>query len=117
MIDIREIIAVIMIALGILFLIISAVGMLRLPDFYSRLHASGNSETLGMMLIGFVVYEGFNLISFKLIFIFIFVFIGNPIGTHILSKTAFKTGEPIWTQNRAGAGTDAQAPLDEGGDK
>ena len=41
MIDIREIIAVIMIALGILFLVISAVGMLRLPDFYSRLHASG----------------------------------------------------------------------------
>ena len=59
MIDIREIIAVIMIALGILFLVISAVGMLRLPDFYSRLHASGNSETLGMMLmlLGFVVYE------------------------------------------------------------
>ena len=108
-----------MIALGILFLIISAVGMLRLPDFYSRLHASGNSETLGMMLmlLGFVVYEGFNLISFKLIFIFIFVFIGNPIGTHILSKTAFKTGEPIWTKKQAGAGTNAQASLDEGGDK
>jgi len=99
MIDIREIIAVIMIALGLLFLVISAVGMLRLPDFYSRLHASGNSETLGMMLtlLGFVIYEGTNLISFKLIFIFLFVFIGNPIGTHILSKAAYKTGEPVWT--------------------
>ncbi|MCI8630904.1 MAG: monovalent cation/H(+) antiporter subunit G [Firmicutes bacterium] len=99
MIAIREIIAVIMIVIGLLFLVISAVGMLRLPDFYSRLHASGNSETLGMMLtlLGFVIYEGANLISFKLIFIFMFVFIGNPIGTHILSKAAYKTGEPVWT--------------------
>ena len=56
------------------------------------------------MLLGFVVYEGANLISFKLIFIFLFVFIGNPIGTHILSKTAFKTGEPVWTKDKEGGG-------------
>ncbi len=81
---------------------ISAVGMLRLPDFYSRLHSSGNSETLGLMmvLLGLAVYEGVNFVSFKLIFIFIFVFIGNPIGTHILSKTALKTGHPVWTKKK-----------------
>ena len=47
---IREIIALIFLAAGLFFLIASAVGMLRLPDFYTRLHASGNSETLGLML-------------------------------------------------------------------
>ncbi len=102
MIDIQEIAAVLLVACGLFFLVISAVGMLRLPDFYSRLHSSGNSETLGLMmvLLGLAVYEGVNFVSFKLIFIFIFVFIGNPIGTHILSKTALKTGHPVWTKKK-----------------
>mgnify|MGYP004686170545 CR=1 FL=1 len=100
--NIQEIVAAVLVAIGLLFLIISAVGMLRLPDFYSRLHASGNSETLGLMtvLLGLAVYEGVNLLSVKLIFIFIFVFIGNPIGTHILSKAALASGHPVWTKKR-----------------
>ena len=46
---IREIIALVFLAAGLFFLIASAIGMLRLPDFYTRLHASGNSETLGLI--------------------------------------------------------------------
>lgn len=98
MINIQEIIAIAFLGFGLLFLVISAVGMLRLPDFYSRLHVSGNSETFGLMLslLGLVIYEGFTLTAVKLIMIFIFVFIGNPIGTHILSKAAYKTGHPMY---------------------
>lgn len=98
--NIQEIIAIIFMAFGLFFLVISAAGMLRLPDFYSRLHASGNSETLGLMLtlIGLIIYEGFSLMAFKLVFVFLFVFIGNPIGTHILSRTARKIGYPVWTR-------------------
>ena len=100
MIGVREIIAIVLMALGLLFLVISAAGMLRLPDFYTRLHASGNSETLGLMLslLGLAVYEGGTLVAVKLIMIFLLVFIGNPIGTHILSKSALKTGYPVWTK-------------------
>ena len=98
MISVQEIIAIAFMACGLLFLVISAVGMLRLPDFYSRLHVSGNSETFGLMLslLGLAIYEGFTLTAVKLIMIFIFVFIGNPIGTHILSKAAYKTGHPMY---------------------
>ena len=46
-ITLREFIAGLFLAGGAFFLLASAIGMLRLPDFYCRLHASGNSETLG----------------------------------------------------------------------
>ena len=57
---INEIIAVILLVCSLFFFLASAIGMIRLPDFYSRLHASGNSETLGLMLacLGLVIYEG-----------------------------------------------------------
>ena len=102
-IPLREIIAFALMGLGLVFLIGSAIGMLRLPDFYSRVHASGNSETLGTALVflGLAVYNGFNDASFKIIVIFLFVFLGNPIGSHILSKAAYKTGHPVWTKKSA----------------
>lgn len=98
-ITLREFIAGLFLAGGAFFLLASAIGMLRLPDFYCRLHASGNSETLGVMLsfMGLVIYEGITLTSLKMIMIFLLIFLGNPIGTHILSKAAYKSGHHVWT--------------------
>lgn len=102
-IPVREFIAFVLMGLGLIFLVGSAIGMLRLPDFYSRVHASGNSETLGTALVflGLAIYNGFTDASFKIIVIFLFVFLGNPIGSHILSKAAYKTGHPVWTRKHA----------------
>lgn len=98
-ITLREFIAGLFLAGGAFFLLASAIGMLRLPDFYCRLHASGNSETLGVMLslMGLVIYEGLTLTSLKMIMIFLLIFLGNPICTHILSKAAYKSGHHVWT--------------------
>ena len=98
-ITLREFIAGLFLAGGAFFLLASAIGMLRLPDFYCRLHASSNSETLGVMLsfMGLVIYEGLTLTSLKMIMIFLLIFLGNPIGTHILSKAAYKSGHHVWT--------------------
>lgn len=98
-ITLREFIAGLFLAGGAFFLLASAIGMLRLPDFYCRLHASGNSETLGVMLsfMGLVIYEGLTLTSLKMIMIFLLIFLGNPIGTHTLSKAAYKSGHHVWT--------------------
>jgi multicomponent Na+:H+ antiporter subunit G len=96
---INEVIAVVLLVASLFFFLASAIGLLRLPDFYSRLHASGNSETLGLMLacLGLVIYEGPNLLSVKMIIVFLLVFLANPIGTHILGKAALKSGHPVWT--------------------
>ena len=98
-ITLREFIAGLFLAGGAFFLLASAIGMLRLPDFYCRLHASGNSETLGVMLsfMGLVIYEGLTLTSLKMIMIFLLIFLCNPIGTLILSKAAYKSGHHVWT--------------------
>lgn len=94
------IIGSIFLVLGFLWIVIAAVGVLRLPDFYTRLHASGGSETLGMILafFGLALIEGFTLISVKFVFIIIFILLANPVGTHILSRAAYKNGLAPWTK-------------------
>ena len=101
-VPVQEIIAALLMGLGLIFLVCSMIGMLRLPDFYSRVHASGNRETLGTLLVflGLAVYNGVSITSAKLLIIMMFVFIGNPIGSHILTKAAYKMGHPVWTKNR-----------------
>lgn len=101
----REVIAALFLLSGLVFFVGSAIGMLRLPDFYSRIHASGNSETLGCTLsfIGLMIYEGPTLTAAKMAFVFLLVFMANPIGSHILSKAAYKSGHPVWTLQSKGA--------------
>lgn len=117
-VPVRELIAFVLMGLGLVFLVGSMIGMLRLPDFYSRVHASGNSETLGTALVflGLAVYNGFTDTSAKIIVIFLFVFLGNPIGSHILAKTAYKTGHIVWTHKNREAADEQEhlAALKEG---
>lgn len=103
--SLREVIAALFMLCGLVFFVGSAIGMLRLPDFYSRIHASGNSETLGCALsfIGLMIYEGATLTTVKMAFAFLIVFLANPIGSHILSKAAYKSGHPVWTLESKGA--------------
>lgn len=86
----RLIIAGVMITLGVLFFMISAIGVLRLPDFLSRLHSSGIGETLGMILfgLGIIIYLGINLVSVKVLIIFVILSLVNPVGTHLIGKAA-----------------------------
>lgn len=95
----RDVIASLFLFGSLMFFAGSAIGMLRLPDFYSRIHASGNSETMGITLgfIGLMIHEGATLTTLKMAFVFILLFIGNPIGSHILAKAVYKTGTPVWT--------------------
>ena len=97
--QLNEVIAAILLVSSLFFFLASAVGIIRLPDFYTRLHASGNSETLGLMLacLGLVIYEGPTLVAVKIVIVFLLVFLANPIGTHILGKAALKSGHPFWT--------------------
>lgn len=103
--SLRELIAALFMLGGLVFFVGSAIGMLRLPDFYTRIHASGNSETMGCMLsfIGLIIYEGPTLTALKMVFAFLIVFLANPIGAHILSKAAYKSGHPVWTLKSKGA--------------
>lgn len=95
---IQIIFTVLFIVLGILFILMGSIGIIRLPDFYSRSHASSKSDTLGIMFVigGLMIYEGFSQSSLKLLFIILFIWLSNPIGSHALAKAALKKGiKPI----------------------
>lgn len=89
------------ISLGIFFLIVAAVGTLRLPDFYTRAHALSVTDTLASFLIlfGLVFHFGFSIITLKLIFIVVFINVANPTITHVLFRAALRSGLKPWTKN------------------
>lgn len=96
--QIHEIIAAILLFIGGSFMFVSAIGVIRLPDFYTRLHASSIGETFGLVLagLGMVIYHGWNLTSAKILLIIVALFLVNPIGTHLIGKAAIRAGEEPW---------------------
>lgn len=93
-----EIVATALLVLGMFFIISGVIGILRLPDFYTRLHAMGKCDTLGiaLMVSGMMVLEGVGLNSSKLLLIVAFVFLANPTATHALGRAAHRAGLPCW---------------------
>lgn len=79
---------------GLLFSLIAAVGVLRLPDFYTRLHAQGKCDSLGvtLFLAGIAVHEGLTLTAAKVLAVLVFVFITSPSATHALARAALHSG-------------------------
>lgn len=94
MTEIQIVTSIIFVSLGILFMLVGSIGIVRLPDFYSRTHATSKSDTLGIIfvILGLVIYEGFTQSSSKLILVVLFIALSNPIGTHALASAAMKKG-------------------------
>ncbi len=88
----------VLIALGLAFMVITALGMIRLPDFYARVHAVSKSETLGiaLVLLGLILHEGATLVSLKIGLVLVFVAVANPVGAHLLTRAALRTGQLPW---------------------
>ncbi|WP_372004494.1 monovalent cation/H(+) antiporter subunit G [Tistrella mobilis] len=79
---------------GALFVITGAVGLVRMPDFYTRLHPAGMIDTFGawLMLAGMCVQAGFTLVTAKLIIIGLFLFFTSPTASHIVANAALVSG-------------------------
>ena len=79
---------------GSFFVIIGAVGTLRFPDFWSRLHAVSITDSAGVLLLfaGMCMQAGFTLITVKLVIIGIFLFITGPTSTHAIANAALVSG-------------------------
>ncbi len=94
MIDFTSLLTIIFVVAGIFFLLIGSIGIIRLPGFYSRTHATSKSDTLGMMLIivGLMIFEGFTINSGKLLLILLFIMLANPVGAHALARAAYHAG-------------------------
>ncbi|HXG02101.1 MAG TPA: monovalent cation/H(+) antiporter subunit G [Candidatus Binatia bacterium] len=90
--------AIALLAAGVFFHAVAAVGVLRLPDFYTRLHAVGKAETLGVVLVLMAValWAGPGLTAVKVLAVAAFLFLANPTATHALGRAAFRLGVRPW---------------------
>lgn len=96
---------VVLVVAGAFFLLVSAVGLVRLPDFYSRTHAAGKSETMGAMLLlaGLVLHVGWSETSLKILLILLFIGLTSPSGIHAICRAAVRSGLEMWTRRPGGA--------------
>jgi len=76
---------------GIYFLLGTAVGIIRFPDLYTRLHAASKCLMAGgiSVLMGCIALEGMRYVSLKLLVIIIFLLISNPVATHVIASFAY----------------------------
>lgn len=91
---ILEIITLLIATVGVLFLLLSSIGILRLPDLYTRMHAAGKSSTIGTIgvLIAVAFYFADLVIAGKMVALIIFLWLTAPVAAHMLDRAAFLTG-------------------------
>jgi multicomponent Na+:H+ antiporter subunit G len=90
----RENVGLVLVWAGIFFMAVTALGIIRLPDFYSRLHAVSKTETLGLSLLtlGLGIYEGLSLVMVKLLLATLLILITAPTSAHLLARAAVRLG-------------------------
>ena len=101
-----DILVVAFLLIGLFFFFGGAVGIIRMPDFYSRLHPAGKLDTLGIfaMVIGLAIYNlhhfsfGALLLSIKMFLIVFFVFLSSPTATHSIVDAGMRAGLRHWTK-------------------
>jgi len=87
---ILDVVSGVLIGAGVIASFIGAIGIIRLPDVYSRMHAAGIIDTFGVgaIMLGLMLQAGFTLVTIKLLLIVGFVFFTGPTTTHALARAA-----------------------------
>jgi multicomponent Na+:H+ antiporter subunit G len=101
---VRLIGTVISLLAGLFFVLAGTIGVLRLPDFYTRLHAAGMTDTLGaeLILLALIIQSGFSQMSLKLLLVAFFLLATSPTATHAVAHAAYKAGlKPVLGKYKA----------------
>lgn len=104
----------ILILTGSGFIFTGALGVLRMPDLYTRQHAAGLTDTLGsgLLLCGFMLQAGFSQTSLKLGLIFLFIYFTSPVAAHALVNAAYSRGQRMQpVDNRVNAEENAASNM------
>lgn len=93
-----------LLAAGALFYLVGAIGLNRMPDVFTRMHATSVSETLGLglLFLGLALQAGFTLMLVKLVVIFALVMLTGPISTHALARAVLHHGAKPLLADRHG---------------
>ena len=91
----KEIIVLILIFLGSLFILIAAIGLLRFRDIYSRMHATTKAPSFGLLLIlsGVALHYMTAVVLIKAILVVVFIYLTAPLAAHAVSKSMGRPGK------------------------
>ena len=96
---VREIVVAVLAGIGLAFSVTGVVGILRMPDVYTRIQCSSKTITMGAlpMLVALVVAEGVvTPYGARALLIALLLLVVNPLASHTLARAAYKTGVPMW---------------------
>lgn len=87
--------------IGVLFILIASVGIVRMPDFYLRLSVTVKASTLGIgfVLLSTVLYFGDLAVATKALAIVFFLFLTSPISAQLLGRISYFSGIPLWKKS------------------
>lgn len=107
---ISDYIVIAILVTGLFFFLAGSIGVIRFPDFYSRLHSAGMLDSLGLLLsmagiaLFILLYHGVSIASFltslKIMFIVVFVYITSPTATHAIIDAGMRAGLKPWTKSK-----------------
>jgi multicomponent Na+:H+ antiporter subunit G len=97
--QIFEIVSFACLVVGSFFAVVGGIGVLRFPDFFTRMHGAGVTDTMGagLILVGLMFQAGASLVTVKLVLILTFLLITSPTSTHALAKSALSHGLKPWS--------------------
>lgn len=97
----KDILTAIFLLAGSFFALVSAIGVFRLPDLFTRMHASSKAGTLGAGLImaALAIHFQETSLTVEVLLIIAFIVSTAPIAAHAIARAAYRTGEPLWNQS------------------
>lgn len=93
-----EILVSVLLLVGAAFMVLAAIGVLRLPDLPTRMHATTKAGALGAMMTmgGVAFYFGDSTVAARAVAIVIFIFLTAPIAAHVIGRAGYFTGAKLW---------------------
>lgn len=97
----NDIIVIIIISLGTLFVLLAAIGLLRMPDLFLRISVTTKAATLGvgLILIGMAIHFWKTSITTEAIAIIVFLLLTAPIGAHLIGRSSYFVGVKLWKKS------------------
>jgi len=90
----------VLITMGVAFFVVGTVGVLRLPDVYTRLHALTKADNLGLgfVVAGLAVWHGVTAVSAKLLLVWVLTLVASGLGAHLVARSAQLRGIRAWRE-------------------
>ena len=85
-----DMLSVLLLFFGVLFILVGSIGLLRMPDVFTRMHAAGITDTIGAaaIILGLMLVAGWSIVLIKLLLVLIFLMLLNPTACHSLARAA-----------------------------